>query len=114
ENKVKLGDVSLTVTSASATQLKVIIPQNGTHAPLSVSVLGETAESIATFHYEPEVVSADRTSAKVGDEIILTGKHFDTDPQLLEVKVGGKAMEIISATLTEVKFKVVEDTESGK
>src|SRR5690606_28126010 len=50
ENKVKLGDVSLTVTSASATQLKVIIPQNGTHAPLSVSVLGETAESIATFH----------------------------------------------------------------
>lgn len=114
ENKVKLGDRVLTVTSASSTELNVTIPEDGVHGHLSVSVLGATAESTAVFHYAPIVEGADKTSAKAGDEVTLTGKHFDTDPRLLEVKVGDKVMEIISATLTEVKFKIVAGTESGK
>lgn len=114
ENTVKLGDVSLDIVSASATELKVTIPENGTHNRISVAVLGNTAESTATFHYEPLVAGVDKESAKVGDEITLTGEHFDTDPQLLEVKVGDKMMEITSATLTEIKFKVAADTESGR
>src|SRR5690606_17521566 len=40
ENNVKLGDLGLEITSASATELKVLIPENGTHDHLSVSVLG--------------------------------------------------------------------------
>src|SRR5690606_22986226 len=97
-----------------STELKVTIPEDGVHGHLSVSVLGATAESTAVFHYAPIVEGADKTSAKAGDEVTLTGKHFDTDPQLLEVKVGDKVMEIISATLTEVQFKVTPDTESSK
>src|SRR5690606_16017520 len=97
-----------------STELKVTIPEDGVHGHLSVSVLGATAESTAVFHYAPIVEGADKTSAKAGDEVTLTGKHFDTDPRLLEVKVGDKVMEIISATLTEVKFKIVAGTESGK
>src|SRR5690606_39114252 len=52
--------------------------------------------------------------ARIGDEVALTGEHFDTDPQLLEVKVGDNVMEITGATLTEIKFKVVDGAESGK
>lgn len=114
ENTVKLGDVSLEVISASATELKVTVPEDGTHGHFSVSVLGATAESIAIFHYEPIVESTDKESAKVGDEVTVTGEHFDADPQLLEVKVGEHVMEITSATLTEIKFKVAADTESGR
>lgn len=114
ENTVKLGDVALDIVSATATELKVTIPENGTHNRISVSVFGNTAESTATFHYEPIVAGADQETAKVGDEITLTGEHFDTDPQLLEVKVGDKVMEITSATLTEIKFKVADGTESGQ
>lgn len=114
ENTVKLGDVSLEIVSASATELKVTIPGEGTHGKFSVAVLGANAESIGMFHYEPIITEIDKTSAKVGDVVILTGKHFDTDKDLLEVKVGDKVMEIISATLTEIKFKIVSDTESDK
>lgn len=114
ENIVKLGDVSLEIVSAGTTELRVTIPGEGTHGKFSVAVLGATAESIGVFHYEPIATEIDKTSAKVGDVVILTGKHFDTDKELLEVKVGDKVMEIISATLTEIKFKIVFDTESDK
>ncbi len=114
ENEVKLGEISLEVISASATELKVTMPDNGTHNRISVSVLGNTAESTTKFHYEPIVAGVDKESVKVGDEVTLTGKHFDTDPQLLEVKVGDNVMEIASATLTEIKFKVADGAVSGK
>ncbi len=114
ENSLKLGDLVIDeLKSATATELKVSIPENGTHGKFYLSVLGANAES-AIFFYAPLIESVDKTSAKVGEEVAITGKHFDTDASLLEVKVGDKVMEILSSSLTKISFKIPEGTESGK
>ena len=114
ENSLKLGDLVIgEPNSSTATELKVSIPENGTHGKFYLSVLGANAES-AIFFYAPLIESVDKTSAKVGEEVAITGKHFDTDASLLEVKVGDKVMEILSSSLTKISFKIPEGTESGK
>lgn len=113
ENKVMLGDLSLEPTSSSATEIKVKIPENGSHGKFKVEVLGSSVES-GTFYYEPIVLSLNKTSAKVGEDLTITGKHFDADKALLEVKIGAKVMEIVSSTLTSIQVKIPAGTESGK
>lgn len=114
ENSLKLGDLVIDeLKSSTATELKVSIPENGTHGKFYLSVLGANAES-AIFFYAPLIESVDKTSAKVGEEVAITGNHFDTDASLLEVKVGDKVMEILSSSLAKISFKIPEGTESGK
>lgn len=114
ENSLRLGDLELSEPiSANATELKVVVPENGNHGKFYLTVLGENAES-GFFFYAPIIQSVNKSAAKVGEEIVITGKHFDTDPSLMEVKVGDKLMEILSSSLTEITFKIPEGTESGK
>ncbi|TNF40250.1 MAG: hypothetical protein EP311_09270, partial [Cytophagales bacterium] len=114
ENSLKLGDLVLgEPSSATATELKVTVPENGNHGKFSLTVLGANAES-GFFFYAPIIESVDKSAAKVGEEVLITGKHFDTDASLLEVKVGEKVMEILSSSLTQINFKIPEGTESGK
>ena len=114
ENSLKLGDLVLgEPTAASATELKITVPENGIHGKFYLTVLGANAES-GSFFYAPIIESSDKSSAKVGEEVIINGKHFDTDASLLEVKVGDKVMEILSSSLTKISFKIPEGTESGK
>ncbi|TFV96009.1 hypothetical protein E4S40_07220 [Algoriphagus kandeliae] len=113
ENSLKLGDLDLgELTSASATELKVTVPENGTHGKFYLTVLGASAES-GSFFYEPIIESVDKNAAKLGEEVVINGKHFDADASLLEVKVGEKVMEILSATLTKIVFKIPEGTDTG-
>lgn len=114
ENALRLGDLVLgEPASASATELKISVPENGNHGKFYLSVLGGNAES-AFFFYAPILESADKSAAKVGEEVVLSGKHFDADPTLLEVKVGEKNMEILSSSLTTLTFKISEGTQTGK
>lgn len=114
ENSLKLGDVELGEPSAAtATELKITVPENGNHGKFYLTVLGASAES-GNFFYEPIIESVDKNAAKVGEEVLINGKHFDTDASLLEVKVGEKVMEILSSSLTQITFKIPESTETGK
>ena len=114
ENSLRLGDlVLLEPANATATELKVTVPENGNHGKFYLTVLGANAES-GFFFYAPIVESVDKSSAKVGEEVAITGKHFDTDASLLEVKIGDKVMEILSSSLTKITFKIPEGTETGK
>ena len=113
ENKVKLGDLSLEPTSSSATEIKVKVPENGVHGKFKVEVLEANAES-SQFFYEPIIQSLSKTSAKVGEDFTITGKHFDGDKAQLEVKIGTKVLEIVTASLSSIQVKIPTGTESGK
>ncbi|GMQ25783.1 hypothetical protein Aoki45_24650 [Algoriphagus sp. oki45] len=114
ENTLNLGDLVLgEPTAATATELKITVPENGNHGKFYLTVLGANAES-NFFFYAPVLASVDKSSAKVGEEVTITGKHFDADASLLEIKVGTKVMEILSSSLTQITFKIPEGTETGK
>lgn len=114
ENALRLGDLVLgDPTSASATELKVTVPENGNHGKFYLTVLGANAES-GFFYYAPIIESVDKAAAKVAEEVVINGKHFDADASLLEVKVGEKGMQILSSSLTKITIKIPEGTETGK
>lgn len=112
ENTIKLNDLLVEATSASPTEIKLSIPENGEHGKFSVSVLGESVET-EMFYYEPIISSISTELAKVGDEVSIIGKHFDTDKSLLEVKMGEKVLVINSASLTSLKVVVPEGAVTG-
>ena len=113
ENKLMLNDLAIEAISATATEIKISIPEAGEHGKFSLTVLGATAES-GMFYYAPVITSINKESAKVGEELLITGIHFDTDKSLLEVKIGDKQMEIIAASLTSLTVKIPEGAKTGK
>ena len=113
ENKLMLNDLAVEAISATATEIKISIPESGEHGKFSLTVLGATAES-NMFFYEPVITSINKESAKVGEELMVTGLHFDIDKTLMEVKIGDKPMEIIAASLTSLTVKIPEGAKTGK
>ncbi|WP_084421116.1 IPT/TIG domain-containing protein [Algoriphagus vanfongensis] len=113
ENSVKLNDLGIEVLSSTATEIKISMPEGGEHGKLLLTVLGSTAES-DIYYYEPIISAISKESARVGEELVLTGNHFDLNKDLLEVKIGDQLMEILSATLTSLTVKVPEGAKTSK
>lgn len=112
ENKVTLGGKPAVVSSASATQLKINAPADGTHGTVQVQI-GTAVATSSLFYYEPEVTSLNVTTAKVGDVVVITGKHFGTITTDFEVKFAGTLAEITAAASTSLTVKVPTGAVAG-
>ena len=113
-NVVLFGEAVATVTSASATSLVVIVPEN---EPGKVSVTVAVGEKVSTgfdFTYEVPVYPAELHSlnpakAQMGAEITLVGKHFGDDASVYTVLFDEDVAEIKSIT-DEAIVVVVPET----
>ena len=117
-NVVLFGEAKATVTTASATSLVVVVPEN---EPGKVSVtvaVGEKVSKGVDFTYEVPVYPAALTSlnpakAQAGAEITLVGENFGTDKTGYTVLFDEVEAEIKSVSETAIVV-VVPDTEDAQ
>lgn len=110
ENTVTFNGVAATVTSASATQLTVVVPE-ATKGKISVTVNGKTVTSTNDFTVEEEVLSPaitsfSPTSAKVGTSIVITGTNFNNTVSGNVVTINGTVASVTAATTTQLTVTV--------
>lgn len=113
ENTVTLGTAPVTIVEATATSLKVTVPQNAVHGKFKVAVLSATAES-GEFFFAPILTGLDKTAAQVGQTVVIQGNHFDADKSKLQVKLGEQVLPIQASTYTAITVEIPQGTKTGK
>lgn len=113
---VTFGAGEADIRSAADNALTVIVPEGEGNVDVYV-VKGDEKAGPLAFAYkvaeepEPEPVSVAVTGidvlfATAGDEVVITGSGFNADASKNTVKVGDAAVEIVSASETELKVKL--------
>lgn len=114
QNIVKFNGTTTTVTAASATQLTVTVPSGATTGTVTVEVNGKTAIGPVFSVIPPPVISTvEPASAKVGDEVTITGSNFSTTASENIVKFNGIRASVSSATATTLVVVVPEGATTG-
>jgi hypothetical protein len=117
ENHVLFGTASGIVESATATQLRVIVPEAATAGPISVGVPG-ASETRSAVAFEPirrlsirEVVPP---IAAVGDEIEVLGAGFAVAPAANRVLLGETPLRVLEASPTRLLVKLPPSAHSAR
>jgi hypothetical protein len=108
---VRFGDLPAQVLDAQATQIRVTVPAiaggPGTPAPVVVTVGGVESNPAPFFvGHLPLVSGLQPASAAPGDEVVVSGRGFQRDPLGNDVRIGGVAALVVSATDDEMKLIV--------
>ena len=117
DNKVVVGTAEAEVKEATATTLKIVLPENPEGAAkIAVTVGGKSSKEDITFTYLklvlPMTVSGIAPAeAKIGDEVVISGENFGTDPSAVTVLFGEAVAEI--KTITETAITVVVPEGNG-
>lgn len=115
---VLFGEAQAVVTSASATSLVVIVPENEPGQVMVTVAVGDKKSAGFAFTYDVPVYPATLTSlnpasAQAGAEITLVGEHFGTDKTDYTVFFDEVEAEIKSVSETAIVV-VVPDTEDAQ
>ena len=115
---VLFGEAQAVVTSASATSLVVIVPENEPGQVMVTVAVGDKKSAGFAFTYDVPVYPATLTSlnpasAQAGAEITLVGEHFGTDKTGYTVFFDEVEAEIKSVSETAIVV-VVPDTEDAQ
>ncbi|WP_439882522.1 DUF7619 domain-containing protein [Pontibacter sp. MBLB2868] len=115
QNKVYFNGTLATVVSASATELKVLVPASATTGNLKVITPDGGAQAPESFEvYQPPVVREfSPIEGIVGSTVTIEGNSLTTD-WLQSISLGSETCEIISATGTTAVVKVPQGAVSGK
>jgi len=106
DNIVRFGTELAVVSSATSTQLTVIVPAGATTQPISVTTNLLTAISLTNFTVTasvsdpPVITSFDPASGVVGTTVIISGSNFSTNISDNIVKFGSVQAAVISASTT--------------
>ncbi len=119
-NTVRVNGTAATVTQAGAGTLKITVPTGATTGRISVTVAGDTVTSTQDFtvgaaaeRAVPAITGFAPQVAAVGDTITLTGDRLVQSGTDTWVRVNGLPAEVVSATDTQVTFKVPVGATSG-
>ncbi|MDO6388766.1 IPT/TIG domain-containing protein [Pontibacter sp. BT731] len=110
DNKVYFEGKVATVVSSSATELKVLVPAGATSGALQVITPDGGVTSTTKFQvYQPPVLASfSPVEGLVGQTVILTGEHLQTE--LIEgIKLGELNCEILSSNSQAVTVRVPAD-----
>lgn len=115
---VLFGEAQAVVTSASATSLVVIVPENEPGQVMVTVAVGDKKSAGFAFTYEVPVYPAKLTSlnpakAQAGAEITLVGEHFGTDKAVYTVLFDEVAAEIKSVSENAIVV-VAPETEDAQ
>ncbi|MES2732295.1 MAG: IPT/TIG domain-containing protein [Bacteroidota bacterium] len=115
-NAVKFNGTTATVTSATATLLKVTIPVGATTGAISVTVNGKTATgaSFTVLNNNPTIISFTPASGSVGMGVTITGTNFGSDPAAIEIKFNGVLASPQQITPTSIVTVVPQGATTGK
>ncbi|WKN42163.1 IPT/TIG domain-containing protein [Tunicatimonas pelagia] len=114
--EVKIGEVVAQVIATSATELKVIVPEEAQTGKISVKVGEQAGRSDNDFEVVTvvRITSLSPGSGSVGDTLTITGEGFSTEKDENEVKLGEVIMTIVAASSTELKVIVPKEAKMGK
>ena len=120
KNSVAFNGVAATVTSATATELIVIVPSGVQNGPITVTVGGQTASSTASFTKlipslpPPTITAFTPDIAGIGYPVIVNGTNFSTDTTKNIVTINGSAARDSAATATQLTTFVPLGATTGK
>lgn len=113
-NEVKFNGTAATVSSASSTQLVVVVPAGATSGPISVTTNTMTATgSTFTVIPPPTITGINPTSGLAGSNVTITGTNFNTTASANTVKFNGVAATVSTASSTELVVVVPASATSG-
>lgn len=127
--EVLFGETKAEVISVAGNQITVKVPSQLEAGKCTITLkingadiaLGSSAEF--TVLPTPKITAVDvqnflhnETMAlvKTGDELVITGENFGTEPTDVTVQIGGKAATVSSITDSEIKFKVPQEFSEGR
>lgn len=114
-NHVSFNGLEAAVTSATATQLVVTVPQTATTGKITVTINGKTATSSADFTVlQTTLTGFSPESGFPGATVTITGTNFSATLSENVVKFNGVAATVSSATATELVATVPESATTGK
>jgi hypothetical protein len=111
-NLVYFGDIPASITSATATQLKVIVPSHNTAEDKVVSVVKNQIKGISPTPFTltgPVIISFTPTSGESGTRITINGSGFSTNPLENIVSINSLYYlygTVISATANQLVVEV--------
>jgi hypothetical protein len=103
------------VVSVAPTQLVLRVP-SAQSGPIEVTVAGSGAARTSTpfvVTRPPFVASFEPARVTIGGTVRIRGTDFGTNPAVVDVTVGGSAVEVVSLTDTEIVVRVPPGTRSG-
>ncbi|WP_181899446.1 IPT/TIG domain-containing protein [Flagellimonas nanhaiensis] len=118
ENTVKFNGTTATLTSASATQLKVNVPEGATTGPITLKV-GQfplvTSDTDFMVIHPPIISSFSPDSGLTGTEVTIQGQNFSEVTGDNKVRFGNILVtEFITTSTTKLVVKVPEMAVTGK
>ncbi len=115
ENIVKFNGITATVTSATATELVVTVPETATTGKITVTLGGKTITSSTDFTVmETTITTFIPASGTHGTTVTITGINFSTMLAENVVKFNGVSATVSAATATELTVTVPADATTGK
>ncbi|WP_282079054.1 IPT/TIG domain-containing protein [Aquimarina algiphila] len=111
DNIVQFNGVTAEVTTASSTEITVIIPDGATTGPLTVEVFGQVGS--VTFTITPTIISFDPTVGIPGAVVTIIGTNFSPEVDKNRVSFNGSLATVNSATTTELKVIVPAAATTG-
>ncbi|MEM9078268.1 MAG: IPT/TIG domain-containing protein [Bacteroidota bacterium] len=120
-NTVKIGNTTATVTSASATEIFITVPEGATTGAISITVDGQT-DTAGTFTVTetiqdavfPTIENLPEDSFSAGDILTISGSNFDPTANYIIVFAEDITAEVIEVTENSIQVKVPEGTVSGE
>ncbi|MDO6391282.1 IPT/TIG domain-containing protein [Pontibacter sp. BT731] len=106
-NKVYLNGKAVTVVSASATELKVLVPAGATTGALKVITPdgGVTSSDKFQVYQPPVLTSFSPVEGMVGQTVTLTGEHLQAE-MIEGIRLGGLTCEILSSSGSAITVRV--------
>jgi|GEM_PF-569140 len=114
---VQFNGANAVVNSVTANQLVVVVPNNATTGPISVTTSAGTALSSVNFTVTPSpptILSFDPASGAVGTTVVIDGRNFSPSTAGNTVRFNGIAAQVISATPIQLIVLVPSGATTGR
>lgn len=103
---------AVTLTSKSATEIKVTTPTNAKTGDLILNTASGKTVSVKITTLKPEILSYNPSSVAAGNEFTIKGKNLDL---VTSVTFGGnKVVEVTPTSSTDLVVKAPVDAETGE
>ena len=103
---------AVTLTSKSATEIKVTTPTNAKTGDLILNTASGKTVSVKITTLKPEILSYNPSSVAAGNEFTIKGKNLDL---VTSVTFGGnKVVEVTPTSSTDLVIKAPVDAETGE
>ncbi len=116
ENSVILGGEKCKVVKASPNELLVRLPNKSMSGRFLINVENsgkiENRNNFLVAH-KPIIRTFKPSSGTPGTEVSVTGMHFGTNPDVVQVRLGGRPCPVVSVKDKKVVIKVPKEASTG-